>query len=198
MRGMKTLVMVMVTSCLAIGAHAQFEKGTMMVGGSFGADFSTNKSKYDGNTYTNGKYVDVSFDPQFGIFVINNLAVGGGLGVSTSAYKEDDTNLKSVTNEFTVQPMARYYLDQGVFFQGKLMFGGAKDKTTNNGNTNTTEYGVTGWSIAAGYAFFLNDVVAIEPQLGYGGKGYRNKDTEVKTVDSGLFLRVGFQIYLRK
>ena len=195
---MKGCVMLLFASCLAYCAYAQFEKGTMMVGGSFGADFTTNKSKYDGNTYTHGKYVDVSFDPQFGIFVINNLAVGGGLGISTSAYKDDETDYKSVTNEFTIQPMARYYLDPGVFFQGKLMFGGAKDKTTENGDTDATEYAVNGWSLSAGYAIFLNNIVAIEPQIGYGGKGYRNKDTEVKTVDSGIFLRVGFQIYLRK
>jgi hypothetical protein len=195
---MKRIVLVLLTSCLAIGAYAQFEKGALMVGGSFGADFTTNKSKYDGNSFTNGKYVDVSFDPQVGIFVINNLAVGGGIGVSTSAYKEDDSDYKSVTNEFTIQPMARYYLEPGVFFQGKLMFGGATDKTTEGGDTDKTKYAVNGWSLSAGYAIFLNDAVAIEPQLGYGGKGYRNKDTEVRTVDSGIFLRVGFQIYLRK
>ena len=100
--------MVLLASCLAVGAYAQFEKGTMIVGGSFGADFKTNKTKYDGNTYTNGKYVNVTFDPQFGIFVINNLAIGGGLGMSTSAYKDDDSDYKEVTNEFTIQPMVRY------------------------------------------------------------------------------------------
>jgi len=188
----------LLTSCLAMGAYAQFEKGTMMIGGSFGADFTTNKSKYDGNSVTNGKYVDVSFDPQFGIFVINNLAVGGGIGISTSSYKEDDTDFKSVTHEFTIQPMVRYYLEPGIFFQGKMMFGGAIDKDSENGETDKTEYAVNGWSLSAGYAIFLNNIVAIEPQLGYGGKGYRNKDTEVKSVDSGIFLRVGFQIYLRK
>jgi hypothetical protein len=195
---MKRFVMVLLASCVAMGAYAQFEKGTMMVGGSFGADFTTNKSKYDGNSYTNGKYVDVSFDPQFGIFVINNLAVGGGIGISTSSFKEDDTDFKSVTHEFTIQPMARYYLQPGIFFQGKLMFGGATDKDVENGETDKTEYAVNGWSLSAGYPIFLNNVVAIEPQLGYGGKGYRNKDTDVRSVDSGIFLRVGFQIYLRK
>jgi hypothetical protein len=195
---MKKIVMVLLTSCLATSAFAQFEKGTMMVGGSFGADFKTNKSKSDGNTYTNGNYVNVSFDPQFGIFVFDKLALGGGIGMSTSAYNDDDSDFKNVTNEFTIQPMVRYYLDPGVFFQGRLMFGGAKDKTRNNGDTDEIEYTVNGWSLAAGYAFFLNNVVAIEPQLGYGGKGYRNKNTDVKSVDSGIFLRVGFQIYLRK
>ena len=195
---MKKFVMVLLASCLGVGAYAQFGKGTMMVGGSFGANFKTNKSKYDGNTNTNGKYADVSFDPQFGIFVINNLALGGGLGMSTSAYNDDDSDYKDVTNEFTIQPMARFYVDPGIFFQGKLMFGGAKSKVTNNGDTDITDYAVNGWSLSAGYAYLLNNVVAIEPQIGYGAKGYRNKDSDVRSVDGGIFLRVGFQIYLRK
>lgn len=190
--------MALLASCFVASSFAQIEQGTLMVGGSFGADFETNKSKYDGNTYTNAKYVNLSFDPQVGYFVINNLALGGGIGVSTSSYKDDDSNDKTVTHEFTLQPMVRYYLDPGIFFQGKVMFGGAKDKVTDDGGTDEYNYAVNGWSLSAGYAFFLNNTVAIEPQLGYGAKGYRNKDTDVKSVDSGLFLRVGFQIYLRK
>jgi hypothetical protein len=34
---MKKFVMVLLASCLGVGAYAQFGKGTMMVGGSFGA-----------------------------------------------------------------------------------------------------------------------------------------------------------------
>jgi hypothetical protein len=51
-------------------------------------------------------------------WVIDQLAVGGGIGISTNSYKEDDTDFKSVTHEFTIQPMARYYLQPGIFFQG--------------------------------------------------------------------------------
>jgi hypothetical protein len=69
------------------------------------------------------------------------------------------------------------------------MFGGATEKDVQNGETDKTEYTVNGWSLSTGYPIFLNNVVAVEPQLGYGGKGYRNKDTDVRSVDSGIFLR---------
>ena len=67
------------------------------------------------------------------------------------------------------------------------MFGGAKSKVTNNGDTDISEDGVNGWSLSAGYAYLINNVVAIEPQIGYGAKGYRNKDTDRKSIDAAFF-----------
>jgi len=195
---MKQITILLVMCCISMSAFAQFEKGRKLVGGSLALSFTTDKTKYDGSTFTNGQYVDFSLDPLAGYFVIDNLAVGAGLGFSTSSYKEDDSDYKSVSNEITIQPVVRYYLEQGVFFQGNFIVGSAKDKETDNGTTNETKYGVSGWSLSAGYAYFLNDFVAIEPQVGYSAKGYKDKDSEVKYLDSGLYLRVGFQIYLGK
>ncbi len=195
---MKKIVILLVVCCMTSGAYAQFEKGNKLVGGSLGADFTTDKTKVDNTTYTNGRNVNFSFDPQVAYFVINNLAVGGALGFSTESYKEDDSDYKSVDNEITIQPLVRYYLSQGIFFQGNFIVGSAKSKVTDNGDTDETKYNVSGWSLSAGYAYFLNDHVAIEPQLGYAGKGYKNKQNDVKYVDNGLYIRVGFQIYLGK
>lgn len=195
---MKKVAILLAVCCISTVAFAQFEKGNKLVGGSFGLSFTTDKTKDDGTTYTNGHYVRFSLDPQVGYFVINNLAIGGTFGFSTESYKEDGSDYKSVDNEITIQPFVRYYLPQRVFFQGNFIAGNAKNKITNNGNTDETKYGVSGWSLSAGYAFLLNDHVAIEPQLGYSGKGYRNKENDVKYLDNGLYIRVGFQIYLGK
>lgn len=195
---MKKIVILFVVCSVTSGAYAQFEQGNKLVGGSLGADFTTDKTKVDNTTYTNGRNVNFSFDPQLAYFVINNLAVGGAFGFSTESYKEDDSDYKSVDNEITIQPVARYYLSQGIFFQGNFIVGSAKNKVTDNGDTDETKYSVSGWSLSAGYAYFLNDHVAIEPQLGYSGKGYKNKENDIKYADNGLYIRVGFQIYLRK
>ena len=195
---MKKITILLATCFITLGAYAQFEKGNKLVGGALGADFTTNKTKYDGSTFTNGQYVSFSLDPQIAYFVIDNLAVGGALGFSTDTYKEDDSDYKSVDNEITIQPVVRYYLSQGIFFQGNFIVGSAKSKVTEDGTTDETKYNVSGWSLSAGYAFFLNDHVAIEPRLGYSGKGYKNKENDVKSVDNGLYIRVGFQIYLTK
>ncbi|MDH4092776.1 MAG: autotransporter outer membrane beta-barrel domain-containing protein [Cyclobacteriaceae bacterium] len=194
---MKKIAMLFTALCVTTGAFAQFEKGRMLVGGSLEADFTTERSKFDGNSNRTGKYSEFSLDPQFGIFIIDNLAVGGAIGLSTYTYKEDDSDYKYVSNELTIEPMARYYLPQGIFFQGMFILGSSSDKSTNNGNTNKDKYAVSGFALSAGYAYFLMDNVTVEPQLGYRSKGYKDKSNDVKDVDAGLFIRIGFQIYFR-
>jgi hypothetical protein len=195
---MKKITMLITLLCITAMAYAQFEKGTMLVGGSLGADFTTEKAKFSGNSITTGKYVEFSLDPQFGIFIIDNLAVGGALGFSTYTYNEEGDDYKYVSNEITIEPMVRYYLAQGIFFQGRFILGTSTDKTTEDGTTDKDPYTVSGFSLAAGYAYFLGDHVAIEPQLGYQSLGYKHKDTDVKFNDAGIYVRVGLQIYLRK
>jgi outer membrane autotransporter protein len=136
-------------------------------------------------------------DPMAAIFVIDNLAVGAALGFSSSNYKEDD-DYKNVVTEVTIEPMVRYYLPQNVFFQGRAIFGNETDKEVDDGITDKLKYSVSGFSLGVGYAYFLGENVAVEPLVGYASKGYKNKDSEVKFVEGGVFIRIGFQIYLRK
>ena len=195
---MKKVSMLILAICSAVAAFGQFEKGNFLVGGSIGLDLTTSKVKFDGNSQTDHKDTDFSMDPMAAIFVIDNLAVGAALGFSSSTYKEDGTDYKETTTEFTFEPMARYYLPQNVFFQGRGILGNATDKEVDGGTTDKDKYGVSGFSLGAGYAYFLGENVAVEPLIGYESKGYKNKDTDVRFVEGGLFIRIGFQIYLRK
>jgi len=197
---MKRIMLLVASLYISMNAYSQFEKGNMLVGGSLGANISSNRTKNGGNSTLNSRSSNFSFSPQFGVFIIDNLAIGGGMGLSTGSTKADDSSFKSTSHEVTIEPMARYYFQKGIFLQGKFIFGNARTKETNDGGSNTdiTMYNVSGWSMSAGYAYFINNHVAIEPQLGYGAKGYKNRESDNKSVDGGLFLRVGFQIYLRK
>ncbi len=81
---------------------AQFNKGNFLVGGSsnLGIGFNTDKSKSGSSTTTNGKSTSFSLQPSAGYFFMDNLALGAGLGLSTSTYKADgsDTKIKSSTH----------------------------------------------------------------------------------------------------
>lgn len=171
----------------------------MMVGGSVGLE--TSNVKLRGNGVTRDQYKSTYFylEPQVGFFVIDNLAIGGGLGVGVGGtkYSDQQGGGKSTGTQITVEPFARYYLPQNIFFQGKFLVGTMTSKWKDDGETDKTSYSMTGFSVSAGYAIMLNDNVAIEPQLGYGLTSEKNKDTDVKELDGGLFLRAGFQIYLR-
>lgn len=195
---MKKFTFFFIAMAAAFTGHAQFEQGRKLVGGSVSFTTTTDKSKLGGTTVTNGKQTSFSVSPNFGFFVIDNLAVGAGLGISVYSYKPENSNNKNTGTGIVFTPLVRYYLPVNVFFHGELGVGSAKSKSKNGNNTYESKSGVTNWALAAGYAIFLNESksVAIEPMLGYGSDVYKNKDTKVKDIDNKLFLKVGFQIYL--
>jgi outer membrane protein len=190
---MKKTIFTFLVMLISLGSFAQIGKGTMLVGGSFGLSFTTDKTKNDNVTVTNYKESSFSLAPDFGYFVIDNFAVGGSLNLSTTTYKyESNAEPKETITQVALAPFARYYY-KNFFGEGQFGFGTGTYKTGNN----KTTFNTTQWSLAAGYAAFLNDHVAIEPKIGYGSTITKNKDSDVKTLTPGLFVRVGFQIYLR-
>ena len=193
---MKKFTILAIALCATIGTYAQYSQGRMLAGGSVEFSTTTSKVKGSGNSVTLGKSTSFSFAPQFGYFIIDNLAVGASLDLSLSKWKDefdDDDNSSSTSIE--IQPTVRYYLPQNIFFQAQVGLGTAKEKE-GSGNVQEFKYNTFSWAIAAGYAFFLNDNVALEPILGYGAQSLNNKDNDVKFTDGGLFLRVGLQVYL--
>ena len=191
---MKKFTILSLMVFAAFASFAQFNKGRMLVGGSSEFRTETEKSKSGGTTVTDGRWTNLSFAPRFGYFVIDNLAVGAGLSIGLGKWADENDNDDDYTSSnIQFQPFARYYLPQGIFFQGQVGLGSGK---TNYNDRPDYKYNLSSLAISAGYAFFLNDNVAVEPSLGYRTTGWKNKDSEVKDIDSGLFLQIGFQIYL--
>lgn len=195
---MKKVIFTAIVLLTASATFAQFEKGRILAGGSI--EFSANKDKTESNnvSVTNSKSTSFNFGPKVGYFFINNLAAGLGLGLSASTTKYEGSGDKDKISGVSVNPFVRYYLKPGVFFQGAFGVGSGKDKYTRNSNntTTTTKYTASNWSLGAGYAYFLNNKVAIEPFLGYQTSATKNKSNDVKGINSGLFVNIGFQIYL--
>lgn len=178
---------------------AQFNQGNFLVGGSsnLGIGFDTEKSKSNGSTSTDGKTTSFSLMPSAGYFFMDNLAVGAGVGLSTSTFKLDGSDYKSNSSAITLSPFARYYFDK-IYVQGAFQFGRQKSKVSSGGSSETDKEGISGWSLAGGYALMLNESVALEPQVGYQSIGYKDKDTDNKDITSGLFIRLGIFVYLSK
>jgi len=197
---MRKIVTVIAFALIGSGAFAQFNQGRMLVGGSLGFSAQTNKTKTDNATNTNYRMTSFSLTPDFGYFIIDHLAVGAGLGISTTSTKFDGSDVKNSSSVFTLSPFARYYVDPGVFLQANVAFGSHSDKRTDQvgtvTQTVTTKGGVMGWGVALGYAYFLTDNVAIEPMFGYSSVSAKDKDNDSKDVTGGVYLNVGFQIYL--
>lgn len=196
---MKKIITLFAFALICSGAFAQFNQGRYLVGGSIGFSANTSKSKTNSATNTTGHSTNFYLSPDAGYFIIDNLAVGAGLGLTSSSSKGDgNDDSKNTTTSFSLSPFARYYLDPGIFFQGQIGFGSSsnKYKPDGTGTTITTKAGVFDWSLAAGYAYFLNDYVAVEPMVGYSSRVSNYKDSDTKGINSGLFINVSLQVYL--
>lgn len=195
---MKKVIFTLVALVSFSAAFAQFEAGRKLVGGNFGFGFSTAKIERDNATTTVGKGSEFTFTPQFGYFVIDNLALGAGIGLSTSSFKEDGSSDKRTDTEVTFSPFARYYFGPGVFVHGGIDVGSNKVKYSGDFSGEEKE-SIFGGNIGVGYAIFLNDHVAIEPMVAYEARTLTNKtpnQDEDKFKTGGLAFRVGLQIYL--
>jgi len=161
----------MVTSSIA-----QTNKGKFLLTGTLGISSNTqysNNNNYDqyGNliSTTSTKFTSTQFSiiPKFGYFIVNNLALGLGIGYSGYTTKNDNNSNKVTNNSITLNPFGRYYLginDKFKFF-GELGFGLSYGKYHNPGySQNYQDNNSRGLNIylSPGFAFFPSDKVSIE------------------------------------
>lgn len=206
---------------ITIGANAQMEKGTILIGGT--GRFSADKSDQDEAFYKqNFKQTQYAVEPKSGIFVMDRLAVG--LTVSVQHLKQDQyvyslnplyesmTNTESKTSQFAIGPFLRYYLfpaKQKINLFSEIGWTYGKEKTriesaqalspsfgsggmpSFSTSVATSEYNVNTFSIQAGPVVFINPKVSFELSIGYAIA--KVKAQERKSFSVGT----GFLIYLK-
>ncbi len=192
---MKKFTILAITLFAAVGAFAQFNQGRMLVGGSAEFSTNTNKNKNGSTTVTQGTQTRFTVSPDFGYFIIDNLAIGAELGLTLSKWNSKNNNSADYTGTaVTFSPFVRYYLPMGIFFQGK--FGLGTSKTSYDDSFPDYKYNTSNFALSAGYVIFLTDNVALEPEVGYRTTKLKADDSNTKDINSGIFMRIGFQIYL--
>jgi hypothetical protein len=180
--------------------YGQFEKGRMLVGGTALFSITKDKSRSGNTTTVNGTNVTFGLSPQFGYFVMDNLAVGGVFSFQTSAYSPRvDTDYSYSSTRISIGPFARYYFDPGIFVHVGLGVGSQSSHSELGNNTSKNTYGLTELKLGAGYAFFLTKNVALEPMITYETAATRLADSnpKIRNVEGGIYLRAGLQVYLR-
>ncbi|MEP2669414.1 MAG: outer membrane beta-barrel protein [Cyclobacteriaceae bacterium] len=196
---MKKLILVILVTTCASTVFAQFNQGSIIIGGktNLSSSFTTNKSKTGGTTTTNGKFSTFSIEPQAAYFVIDNLAVGTGLFISTSTSKDDGSSNKYTSTSLGLTPLVRYYFDN-IYVQGSFQLGSNKTKNTFNGTTTESTTNLGGWSLMGGYAYFISDAISFEPQIGYSHSTRKAKGSNTKQIDSGIVIGIGLYAYLNR
>jgi hypothetical protein len=196
---MKKVVLSMLTCLTMAGANAQFNQGTMLVGGDVNFYSYSSKMKDGNTTVKTGTSTAFNLSPRFGYFVIDKLAVGASVSLELSKYNSKGTfGTDGTGTGVSIGPFVRYYFDPGFFVQGSFGVGSSTFTNNNVGGENETKYRTSNLGLGVGYAYFLKDNVAIEPMIGYSSYSSKTKGSDSKDINSQLYLSVGFQIYLRK
>ncbi len=173
---MKKIALVFLVMAGTFTAMAQTEKNDWMIGGTFRINTS------DNNT-------EITLAPNAGIFVVDNLAIGGNFSLGYS---------KSGNNKYTsfsVGPFARYYFTTESQTVRPILHGNfnyLSTKTKIGSSASSTNTG-TSFFVGGGAAAFISSSVSLDILAGYARTKYSDYDGS-----GGFALSVGFQVYINK
>ncbi len=179
-------------------------KGKFIVGGNSSFGFSSVASETEGDSGTVSKSearsTSFSLRPSAGYFVIDNLAVGGGILFSSNKTKSDTFDNESINTAFIFSPFIRYYFTEGnikPFLEGSVGVGFSNTKVDDGVGENEFKNSIFNYSFDGGVAFFLGDRVSIDLGVGYATSTVKPKDNNTPPrFDSDSFVfKVGFHIF---
>jgi hypothetical protein len=170
-------------------AFAQTEKGSLLLGGNAGMNFSSQP---------NNKHFSASVSPRVGVFVANRLALGATVPVN---YSSSEINSFRYFN-IGIGPFVRYYMGAGkavpfLEARGGLNFsryryeepGGIERKETQN-----YRYG----GLGLGLAYFITPSIGLESILSYDANRSSSSNSMGSNTSGQLNLNIGFQIYFSR
>lgn len=185
----KIIVLIAFVASMATTGYSQFiKRGTIIGGGSF--EYRSHKDTND----SNNKRSSFNLMPWAGYLVVDNFVAGALLAVSTS--KNETLSFTSTSTDLMFGPVARYYMDNGLFAHGQFAFGSGKNKTESSGFSSESKFNKSELKIGVGYAARITDTVLFEPIVGFLSEGSKDKSSSVKNTENGLFLMGGFTIFL--
>ncbi len=171
----KLLLITMIATSISF-AQAQTSEGGWLAGASSNLSFSS--TSIDG---VDDNQSNFNLTGRAGYFVIDNLAAGLNLGLSSSKLGDFKTS------STTIGPFARYYVN-GTFYVGAgySVLSGKNE----SGSTTVSEFDGGNLLLEAGYPIWIVENVAVEPGISYtSGTGDINRST--------LALSVGFMLYFQ-
>jgi hypothetical protein len=205
---MKKLILILFSGGMILSnkAHAQFVKGTMMLGttiGSTGYSSANSDYGYDVGTLKNTGTNSFTFSigPQIGFFLSPHLVLGAtpAFNISTSHATSTTTNTNNTTSGSTTNtttttvslgPFMRYYFANAsvtnwFYFQVNGAVGSGSGTTTGNsftatalGSTNGKVSDILTWNAGAsvGMTHFFYKRIGLDVALGYSYNHVHNYD----------------------
>ena len=201
-------------------AFAQFSKGQVYVGGSLSTSLFNNDVPATANSYnSSNKNNTFTLSPMVGIFLNQKIAIGGGVGYTTtytewnytSSYYDANNNLitvpafqKNRTNGVILMSFTRYYvpISSSFYFAAHGQVNFTRSNQKNVQNTGTEEitqenpYYAIGVTLKPVFIFFPSPRWGFEAGVGSLGYLYYRYLPNVSSVNSFTFSMGTFSLGL--
>jgi hypothetical protein len=216
-----TLIFVMLIGLFSLPViKAQTSAGTMLIGLSSGfniaGEFSTGSdlmsigffsTKYKSNAsgYTEpdpDKTTNLNLMPKFGMFVVDNLAVGLDVTAAYSQNKSGGSSNKSTITLLMAGPFVRYYIHANKvlpFIEGSATFGSAKLKDEYEGGSDESKTALHSFGGGLGVAVPLGEKVTLDVMAGYTSltlKAKKDNPDDARMVMGSFGIKLGFVVFL--
>ena len=181
-------ILLVVAVVFATVTYAQTGKGSWMVGADLGLSFQSKNvvEKDDQVQYMDQTITTFKITPNFNYFVVNNLAVGLGVGYEHSRDKRANSSWDTETNTLIIAPNVHYYFPTGgslaPFVGAKIGFASRENQPGTNGEWNGLVVGGK-----AGIAYFVNDGAALTGYVGYDYMNLKSKQDNKAEMRIGNF-----------
>ena len=190
MKTIKLLVATAVMALCSVSAFAQTEAGKMMVGAGSSLSLFSGKPSMtvDGNKETDTK-ATTNLKLNFGAsyFVIDNLAVGAGLGYDFSGRDGDSEGT------FIIAPEVSYFFlpnsNIRPFLSAQVGYAHLSSSMTVKNTKTTTSAGGLHYGVGGGVAYFVNPNVGLTLGVSYTSSSFKKE--KVTTTLAGVASTLG-------
>ena len=204
---MKNLLFLIPLLILSLIDSKAQENNKMLIGGTFGFNFSNYSESNNFLTGGIDKTVSFSTSPLVGYSITENFMAGLALEYNTnSVYYSSNNYLKNIKQiDFLINPFVRAYFKQSFFIQGQFNIGNSKQNLNFNkdiaaGDPNDplpvsdleSKYFTIGYGIGVGYDISLSQKIKLEPLIRYVNNKYNEKGTDSSYKTSDIILNLGF------
>jgi len=217
---MKKLFTILCAGLLTLSLSAQIyqrDAGTWYIEGRTNVDWTTTAflgaidddgNEYDASGPGTGAVSKLALDGMGGFFVADGFIVGLSLNHSSQATinnyidnsyptsKIEQDNPLTITS-FVMGPVIRYYIaNSGGYINTGYLFGSSRTyhDSKETGVETNTEAAISQLIIGGGYAFALNDYVALPMGLTYSMITHKNKDSDYSKLYGALGFRIGLAV----
>lgn len=173
--------------------NAKIKDGSIMLGGNLGASYQqySHDNRVTKRKET-GDLITARLNTKSGYFFLPDLAAGLNVSLEYTNINVDSTRYgDSRTTYLLAGPFLRYYFNSGIFLEANVNAGVYAIQGGNKSDIKNAALGI-------GYAYFLNERIAIEPLLLFKYEMSRVDNADYNTVDQhfGPELQIGLQAYL--